>query len=103
VAVQLHTAYGSDLPSSEGQEEPRLSTGASSVFLPFAGQIGSAPGRIRTSDSRFRKPLLYPLSYRRADVLSLAQDLGVYQAPALVDEAFDGSQPVASDREAKRS
>jgi hypothetical protein len=25
----------------------------------------SAPGRIRTSDSRFRKPLLYPLSYRR--------------------------------------
>jgi hypothetical protein len=27
--------------------------------------FGSAPGRIRTSDSRFRKPLLYPLSYRR--------------------------------------
>jgi hypothetical protein len=27
--------------------------------------LRSAPGRIRTSDSRFRKPLLYPLSYRR--------------------------------------
>ena len=25
----------------------------------------SAPGRIRTSDTGFRKPLLYPLSYRR--------------------------------------
>jgi hypothetical protein len=24
---------------------------------------GSAPGRIRTSDTWFRKPVLYPLSY----------------------------------------
>ncbi len=34
-------------------------------FSAFCRQLGSAPGRIRTSDSRFRKPLLYPLSYRR--------------------------------------
>jgi hypothetical protein len=33
--------------------------------LAICGIFGSAPGRIRTSDSRFRKPLLYPLSYRR--------------------------------------
>src|SRR5918994_225216 len=34
--------------------------------IPFIyAEIQSAPGRIRTSDSRFRKPLLYPLSYRR--------------------------------------
>lgn len=26
-----------------------------------------APGRIRTSDTRFRKPLLYPLSYGGVD------------------------------------
>jgi hypothetical protein len=36
-----------------------------SRFLAFCRAFGSAPGRIRTSDSRFRKPLLYPLSYRR--------------------------------------
>src|SRR5215212_6484612 len=26
-------------------------------------RLGGAPGRIRTYDSRFRKPMLYPLSY----------------------------------------
>ena len=29
----------------------------------FGDQEISAPGRIRTSDARFRKPTLYPLSY----------------------------------------
>jgi hypothetical protein len=30
----------------------------------LAGQrLDCAPGRIRTCDTRFRKPLLYPLSY----------------------------------------
>jgi hypothetical protein len=28
----------------------------------------SAPGRTRTSDTRFRKPVLYPLSYRGGEV-----------------------------------
>ena len=46
------------------EETPRLHTGA--FLFPYALQeFRSAPGRIRTSDSRFRKPLLYPLSYRR--------------------------------------
>ena len=27
------------------------------------GQIGGDPGRTRTADTWFRKPLLYPLSY----------------------------------------
>src|SRR5215204_5971878 len=34
-------------------------------FPAICRSFRSAPGRIRTSDSRFRKPLLYPLSYRR--------------------------------------
>ena len=32
----------------------------------------STPGRIRTCDLRFRKPLLYPLSYRRRKSMSVA-------------------------------
>ena len=32
-----------------------------------ARQCHSAPSRIRTCDTRFRKPMLYPLSYRGAD------------------------------------
>ena len=32
---------------------------------PALGRTDSTPGRIRTCDLRFRKPLLYPLSYRR--------------------------------------
>jgi hypothetical protein len=31
--------------------------------MPLACENASAPGRIRTCDTRFRKPLLYPLSY----------------------------------------
>ena len=30
---------------------------------------GNAPGRIRTCDLRFRKPLLYPLSYEGGSVI----------------------------------
>ena len=31
----------------------------------FEKRFHGAPGRIRTSDTWFRKPMLYPLSYRR--------------------------------------
>src|SRR5579875_2178557 len=34
------------------------------THLEVAGQRSGAPGRIRTCDARFRKPTLYPLSYR---------------------------------------
>ncbi len=34
----------------------------------FAKERKSGPGRIRTSDTRHRKPLLYPLSYRPAEM-----------------------------------
>ena len=34
------------------------------IALPFLRSV-SAPERNRTSDTRYRKPLLYPLSYRR--------------------------------------
>ena len=41
-----------------------------------AGMGRGDPGMIRTSDTRFRKPLLYPLSYRATRVLcdALPQD-----------------------------
>ena len=31
-----------------------------------------APGQIRTADTRFRRAVLYPLSYRRSDLTALA-------------------------------
>ena len=44
-----------------------------------------APGRIRTCDTRFRKPVLYPLSYggRASSV-----DRRSYQTPALQPPAL---------------
>src|SRR5215203_4188806 len=56
-----------------GADNYPVSLGTSRGFFRVGVVIGviecrrkrSAPGRIRTSDSRFRKPLLYPLSYRR--------------------------------------
>ena len=36
-----------------------------SAVVTFAFAIGGAPERIRTSDHWFRRPPLYPLSYRR--------------------------------------
>jgi hypothetical protein len=32
-----------------------------------SSSLGGAPGRTRTSDARFRKPTLYPLSYEGGD------------------------------------
>ncbi len=37
----------------------------------------SAPGRIRTCDTRFRKPVLYPLSYEGNDQNSKCRDAGL--------------------------
>ncbi len=43
-----------------------------------------APGRIRTRDPRFRRPMLYPLSYRRVRLLAgwAAQVCDAERAPA---------------------
>jgi hypothetical protein len=38
--------------------------GAMQRLMPFPNEKRSGPGRIRTCDTRPRKPLLYPLSYR---------------------------------------
>ena len=38
------------------------------TFCSRATDLFGAPGRIRTSDPRLRRPLLYPLSYRRVGV-----------------------------------
>jgi hypothetical protein len=40
---------------------PKL--GSSAEIRPLTCAYASAPGRIRTCDTRFRKPMLYPLSY----------------------------------------
>ena len=45
--------------------------------------VMSTPGRIRTCDLRFRKPLLYPLSYR----LTFAYQ--IYRKPAPPKAAVD--------------
>ena len=37
----------------------------------------SAPGRIRTCDARFRKPMLYPLSYGSGTPQSTDEDCGI--------------------------
>jgi len=39
----------------------------------MADGLGSknTPGRVRTCDRRFRKPLLYPLSYERVDAVEM--------------------------------
>src|SRR5918997_3707533 len=46
---------------SKGSGDELGRSGVSAFCRTFVG----APGRIRTSDTRFRKPMLYPLSYRR--------------------------------------
>ena len=38
------------------------------AFAQLRAALESAPGRNRTCDTRFRKPLLYPLSYEGLDV-----------------------------------
>ena len=58
-------SQGSGDPYS-AHEMPLVSNQCQRVpFSALCRNNRSAPGRIRTSDSRFRKPLLYPLSYRR--------------------------------------
>ncbi len=47
------------LSRSSATHQPKAFGDAS----PELAQSGRAPGRTRTSDTRFRKPLLYPLSY----------------------------------------
>ncbi len=46
-----------------------------SGVLDLNGDHGGGPGRIRTSDTRFRRAVLYPLSYE-ANVSSLAPGTG---------------------------
>src|SRR5215218_1734137 len=45
------------------------------LFPRFPGSSGSGPGRIRTCDTRPRKPLLYPLSYRPAQMWEPPRDV----------------------------
>jgi hypothetical protein len=66
--TQLHQhageRYGSGGASVTHQPEPcNPSAGADTSRIRRNQQRCSAPGRNRTSDTRFRKPLLYPLSY----------------------------------------
>src|SRR5215210_2935268 len=46
----------------------------------YSGPSGSGPGRIRTCDTRPRKPLLYPLSYRPAQEWGPPRDVTVTPA-----------------------
>ena len=46
-----------------GDSNGRLVAARAVEKLPLTYRFLSAPGRNRTYDTRFRKPLLYPLSY----------------------------------------
>ncbi len=54
--------------------------------------VNSTPGRIRTCDLRFRKPLLYPLSYRRVSHERATSYVQVYPKAAS-QQAVDWSLP----------
>ena len=58
--------------------------GSCEVFA--AGWMGGAPGGSRTPDTRFRKPLLYPLSYR-GTITSLSEILLQLAAATRVAQA----------------
>jgi hypothetical protein len=52
-----------DLPGNRtGSTERRVRTALAALRRPYAAVI--APGRIRTCDPRFRKPVLYPTELR---------------------------------------
>ncbi len=46
-------------------QSPRFTRQPTHVTCINPESFANAPGRIRTSDTRFRKPVLYPLSYGR--------------------------------------
>ena len=60
-----------DGASHRTHEARRLSAVRFLLQSPYAGN--GTPGRTRTADTRFRKPLLYPLSYRGIPPVLTAQ------------------------------
>ena len=59
---------GERRPAHPPTHPPSFTLGSGRIV--FALFSGGAPGRIRTCDSRFRKPLLYPLSYEGGRAVS---------------------------------
>ena len=59
-ASSCHADMATEHATCAGQSTHRLQVAETPTYKVFC----SAPGRNRTCDTRFRKPMLYPLSYR---------------------------------------
>jgi hypothetical protein len=75
---QLHNASGSRLPEDAHRCTVIRAPGATrqGQKLPITSRV-CAPGRNRTYDTRFRKPLLYPLSYEGARPQRTCQQVSI--------------------------
>ena len=67
VARALSRSRVADLDLTDNRSEDSRRPGAGPTQPARRHIVTSTPGRIRTCDRRFRKPLLYPLSYGRID------------------------------------
>src|SRR4051812_33901724 len=78
-----HSAYIPGLPTNRGRKWPTAAHADSSTSgcprwsKPVSAGDRGAPGRIRTCGTRFRKPLLYPLSYEGSSRARAAPPTGV--------------------------
>ena len=74
--------------------------------LPCSRSLSCAPGRIRTSDTRFRKPMLYPLSYGSTRPSRLGAHLE-QQASRVLKIGYRANSPIdlpgVMDRESGRN
>ncbi len=66
----------------------RFQSSVASILTKRPAQVHflGAPGRIRTSDTRFRKPMLYPLSYGSKPLRSCARPPEVNDSATCVVE-----------------
>lgn len=82
-------------PSGILSAKPQAGCGGVADFLG-----GSAPGRNRTCDQRFRKPLLYPLSYEGVVVDSQFTVLGLRRnLPGVIYPWFRGKMGARAAKE----
>ena len=71
--VRTRRAPVSQIPAANAAREFALRVRSTARGRPLVS--GCALGRIRTSDTRFRKPMLYPLSYEGGECVSAGQTL----------------------------
>jgi hypothetical protein len=84
---KIHCTHFAELATNHGSgrhvaaQRCRLTGADTGCSAGISADLWGAPGRIRTCDTRFRKPLLYPLSYEGASHKGTCQRL----SPAVRD------------------